>query len=363
MDDKSIGAAVSQAIKDSGRTQADVASAVHMDTAALSRSLSGQRAFKFLELAWIADLVGTSVDGLIGRPQTLPFMAAARATSTADAHVNAEVSDIARLIYERRRGLHQLDVGSPSALPDISDCASDQAIADRIVAALNEAQGGPWVMTEVDEFASAIEKAFGVDVWVRPLPEGIDGYCVHAAADGVHGIVATSKVPAQRIRFTLAHELAHLVLGDDTTNEPHRVDLDGESGIERRANEIAGMILIPRARIPLRDEWSTQQIRGEAHRFRVAPSTFAARVRARKYQAELGTLAEAWPASTADTTYDAWQAQNCVERPPRRLLHDLAEAYTSGEATVRPFAQVAGIDDMEDARRRARALISQSAAA
>lgn len=366
MDDKSIGAAVGEAIKATGRKQGDVAAAVHMDPSALSRSITGQRTFKSLELAWLADLVGTSVDELIGRPPTLPFMAAARATSTADAHVDTELGDIARLMYERRRGLHQLDIGMLSMLPDVASCRNDATVADKVVHALRSVAGGPWVLTEVDELASTIEEAFGIDVWVRPLPGGIDGYSIRAAQDGVYGIIADSNAPAQRIRFTIAHELAHLVLGDDTTNEPHRIDFSGwdEDPTERRAHEIAGRILMPQDKLVKHDKWSVTQIRNEACRFRVAPTAFAARVKARKYFQELGTLAEAWPSSlTGEESYDAWQKRNCVERPPHRLLHDLAVAYTSGETTVRPFALVAGLDDLDTARERARTMVNQQPAA
>lgn len=355
MDNTQIGAAVAVAIEASGQSRASIARQVHMDGAALSRSIGGERAFKSLELAWIADKLGVSVDQLIGRV-TLPFMAAARATSSADAHVADEVQASARLLFERRRGLRQLGIGQAPSLPQVGPRATDYQVAAAIVKKLRKI-AGPHPLRDVDELASAIETAFGIDVWVLPLPQGIDGYSVHAKEDGVYGIIATTEMPAQRIRFTIAHELAHLVLGDDTTNAPHSIDseVNGEIEIERRANRIAGAALIPQDQIVNRDQWSAQQIGTEAFKFRVAPATFAARVRAHIYGDELPALSHAWPdASHGLGSYMQWQAANKVERQPRCLLRDLAIAYSSGEATVRPYAEVANIEDLDHARKQAR---------
>lgn len=355
MDNKQIGAAVAAAIEASGQSRASIARKVHMDGAALSRSIGGERSFKSLELAWIADKLGISVDQLIGRV-TLPFMAAARATSSADAHVAAEVQASARLLFERRRGLRQLGIGHAPSLPQVSVGATDSQVAAAIVQQLRKAVGAD-TLRDVDELASAIEKAFGIDVWVLPLPQGIDGYSVHAKEEGVYGIIATTEMPAQRIRFTIAHELAHLILGDDTTNAPHSIDseINGELEIERRANRIAGAVLIPQDQIVNRDRWSAQQIGTEAFKFRVASATFAARVRAHIYGDELPALSHVWPDTSYGLgTYAQWQAANQEERQPKRLLRDLAMAYACGEATVRPFAEVANIEDLDHARKQAR---------
>lgn len=364
MDNKVIGVAVGSAIDASGQSRASMARSVHMDPAALSRSISGERAFKSVELAWIASELGISVDELMGR-EVLPFMAAARATSTADAHVDTELRAIASTMFERRRGLHQLGIGARAQLPRLPERATDEQIAAAIVERLREV-AGDFVLAEIDELATAFEDAFGVDVWVQPLPQGIDGYSVHAPADDVYGIIATSTVPAQRIRFTIAHELAHLILGDDTTNAPHRIDVHDfvDDPIEKRANRIAGAVLIPQHKIIRRDKWTATQVETEAFRFRVAPTAFATRVRAHLYQGDLKSLPAVWsPAFVGEQSHDAWQTRSRKARPPKRLLRDLALAYVNGASTVRPFALVAGIDDLETARANAQELASTASAA
>lgn len=354
MDNSQLGAAVGRNIDASQYSRAEVARKVHMDPAALSRSISGERNFKSVELAWIADLLSMTIDDLIDR-ETRPFMAAARATSDALAHSDVKVNEAARLLYERRRGIDVLRGGSILTLPQVEVGASARTVAQAIVQCIRQFAGDQ-VLSEVDDLATTIEDAFGVDVWVTDLPEGIDGYSVVAPADGVAGMIVSSRVPAQRIRFTIAHELAHLVLGDDTTNAPHAVEY-GDQGLnptERFANAVAGQVLIPEDQLIRRDTWSPAQVEMDAYRFRVAPVAFSSRAKAGLYSEHLGSLRDVWPKGLEEPdTYDAWQTRNCTERRPKRLLRDLAAAYEAGESTVRPYAQVAGISDLQKARKQA----------
>lgn len=354
MDNAIIGIAVGRNIDASGRNRASVAEAVHMAPSALSRSISGERTFKSVELAWIADLLGVSIDELVGR-ETLPFMAAARTEGSADAHVDKELRDIARTLFERRSGLAQLGVGAAPSFPQIPEEAAPEQVADVLVQHIRQFVGDG-VLADVDDLASAIETAFGIDVWVRDLPEGIDGYCIHAADDQVFGIIASSRTSPQRTRFTIAHELAHLVCGDNTLNQPHVIRDNSEDPLERRAHTIASGILMPRDKMLQPHRWTAEKVAEQAYKYRIAPSAFAARVKAGIYQEQLPTLARAWPdVLKGDASYAAWKKRNTAERKPKRLIHDLAVAYTDRKSTVRPFALVAGFDDMDEARVAARA--------
>ena len=353
MDNVTIGNAVGRNIDASARNRASVAEAVHMAPSALSRSISGERTFKSVELAWIADLLGLSIDELVGR-KTLPFMAAARAKGSADAHVDEELSGIARTLFERRSGLAQLGVGDAPSFPRIPNNATPEQLADLIVQHIRQFVGDG-VLADVDDLASAIETAFGIDVWVRDLPEGIDGYCIHATDDQVYGIIASTRTSPQRTRFTIAHELAHLVCGDNTLNQPHVIRDGSDDPIERRAHTIASGILMPRDKMLQPHSWTAEKIAEQAYKYRVAPSAFAARVKAGIYQEQLPTLAGAWPdALKGDATFAVWKKRNSAERKPKRLIHDLAVAYADKKSTVRPFALVAGFDDLDEARDAAR---------
>ena len=96
------------------------------------------------------------------------------------------------------------------------------------------------------DLPALVETAFGADVAVVALDEGFDGFS--ASSDDAKLIVlGTSAVPARQ-RFTLAHELGHLLAGDD-----HGVHLDkdiydraqAKDPSEMRANNFASAFLMP----------------------------------------------------------------------------------------------------------------------
>lgn len=75
----------------------------------------------------------------------------------------------------------------------------------------------------------------------RALLQGVEGWCVR----GIHTIIRVNSSSSPfRQRFTLAHELAHLVLGTepDIAREPFRSD----SQEEREADQLASEFLIPK---------------------------------------------------------------------------------------------------------------------
>jgi hypothetical protein len=90
--------------------------------------------------------------------------------------------------------------------------------------------------------ADLAERHFGVDVECGAFGPQISGMCVHA--DPIALILANTHLTTGHLRFTLAHELAHHLLGD-----PREVvvedKLSGESTIERRANAFAAHLLMP----------------------------------------------------------------------------------------------------------------------
>ena len=79
----------------------------------------------------------------------------------------------------------------------------------------------------------------GIRILSTPLPDGILG--LSTWADGVHPLIVLDMRPerttTERLRFTAAHELAHLLL---------TFPADSESDEEKRCNQFAGFFLFPR---------------------------------------------------------------------------------------------------------------------
>lgn len=79
----------------------------------------------------------------------------------------------------------------------------------------------------------------GIPVLHRPL-SGFDGWCAHAVNTN---IVVNSKATMHRQRFTLAHELAHLVLG--TESDIYCRPFESDRKEEREADALAAEFLLP----------------------------------------------------------------------------------------------------------------------
>jgi hypothetical protein len=143
--------------------------------------------------------------------------------------------------------------------------------ADRLLADLGGAQGPP-VPIEL-----LVEQTFGLDI--VPIP----GYLDHARVDGALSADLTSITVDQwvmerrqnRYRFTLAHELGHLVLhrplieslvmsGTGTwKGAVQSWDAKQYSFLERQANAFAGYLLVPGA--ALRRHYTSAAERARAH--------------------------------------------------------------------------------------------------
>jgi Zn-dependent peptidase ImmA (M78 family) len=95
-------------------------------------------------------------------------------------------------------------------------------------------------------FPQAPEKlAEHLGVIVRHSPmDGCDGWCLTTGAKSI--IRINGKLPAARRRFTLAHELGHLILGVPTVvGESFEEMLRSNSDEERRVNDLASELLMP----------------------------------------------------------------------------------------------------------------------
>jgi len=83
----------------------------------------------------------------------------------------------------------------------------------------------------------------GIALRESPM-KGCDGWCLTRGNRAI--IRINSRLFASRKRFTLAHELAHLILGVPTVvGETYEDMLGSDSAEERRVNELASALLLP----------------------------------------------------------------------------------------------------------------------
>ena len=347
----SIADRIRDLIDQSGLTQHDFALQIGLDDSKISKSLSGARRFSSLDLARIADLSKVSVDWLITGEESPLAMAARTTGGSAAAAVAA-----ARRLSTHREDLARLGFPQPWR-PVATSLGAGLQIeqGNRLASAATQRLTEAGKSTSEARLAALVEDVFGADVAVVELGQGFDGLA--ASSDEAKLIVlATSQVPGRQ-RFTLAHELGHLLAGDD-----HGVHLDRDifdraqqrNPSEMRANAFAAAFLMPDD--VLRDRVGPAGLTDDrfaalACDLLVSPATLAFRLQnlrlvdsraCDRFRAITGAKAASLAGRASDWVQHVADAN--APRPPGLLVRDAYAAYESGVTTLRPYANLLGVD-------------------
>ena len=338
-------------IEASGLSRRAFAQEIGLDDSKLSKSLSGARRFSSLDLARIADRWNVTVDWLISG-QEQPLAVAARTTS-GDARTALEAAKR----YNTMRG-DLASLGWPQPWrPVPSNYASGtyaqqgRALARLALALVAEASRS---VGDAD-LPGTTEVVFGADVAVVALDAGFDGLA--ASSDVAKLIVlGTSQVPARQ-RFTLAHELGHLLAGDDQGVHLDRDIYDraqAKDPSEMRANNFASAFLMPedvlRAAVGP-DGLAEPGFAALACDLKVTPSALAFRLRDLRL-IDSGRCDRYKSLSAAKAATIARRGEELAQRvalanaprPPGLLVRDAYAAYETGATTLRPYANLLGAD-------------------
>lgn len=345
-------------IDGTGLSQREFATQVGLDNSKMSKSLSGVRRFSSLDLARIAELGGVTIDWLLSGASSQLGVAA---------RVSANGSGAAAITTARRLGEIRADV-APLGYPQdwrpvpYTQTANYEAAGAALADAATQQVRSRGLDAHAPDLAEVIEECFGADVAVGDLGENFDGLSV--ITDDAHLIlVSRSRVP-WRQRFTMAHELGHLLAGDD---QGLHVDADifdrahGRLDSERRANAFATQFLMPTD--VLTNTIGSGAVSDElfarlSSTLRVSPSALAFRLQ--RLRLIDSYACDAFRRLTAqDVARIAGAADKLVTdlataqraRPPGPLARDTLAAYLSGKTTIRLYADVTGAapDDLRAA--------------
>lgn len=357
---EALAARVQQAVRTSGLTQQQLADRIGVDPTALSKALGGKRNFKPLELALIAEQLGLSIQQLLADDQDEnpgEAVIAARAQADASPAVDGALDRVQRIL-----DLDQLlsELGFPgfaAARPSRMPSATPSEQGERLAAGLRERLGigTADLPAEVGSLATYVEDELDIDVAIEPLSPGLDGLAV--SRPGFQLILVSSSVSATRQRYTLAHELGHLLAGDGSRKGGPRIQVDenimgARSPAETRANAFAAAFLMPaealRAACGGHAE-ITQQLIGELlGRYRVSLDALAFRL----HNAGLISGAQREDVrrmSSARIAMRQGRASDLQARRGRRwpdgLLSRALEAYARAEISIRPIAQLLEVDE------------------
>lgn len=340
-------------IRSSGVTRRAFAEQIGLDESKLSKSLSGTRRFSSLDLARIAEFCQVSVDWLITGQESA--LAVAARTTSRDAR---SALAIARRDATMREDLAAL--GYPQPWRPTADAVSGGYVEQgrQLARMARERFSESEFSATTPDLAAAIEAVFGVDVSVTELSGGFDGLAVSSPAVKLI-VLGTTALPARQ-RFTLAHELAHVLAGDD---QGVHVDKDvyastqGKDPSEMRANAFAAAFLMPEDLLTAAvgpTGISQQQFANLACDLMVTPSALAYRLREFRL-IDSGTCDMFRRFTAADAARAAGRGDDLAlriamsgqARPPGLLLRDAYAAYESGASTLRPYANLLGVDAEE----------------
>lgn len=250
-----LGARVREAREQAGMSGSMLGKALGLDKSQISKIEADARRVSARELPLLAEALRVTPQWLMG-VRTEPAMALAHrlngAADTAAAQSRAAgILRVEALLTER----WNLSPLTPSAagkriMDEIRATFADpprtraeaqrqgRRMAEMVRAGLNLGSD------ELGDLADLIEMHFGADVVLSPLGTNSDGLCAHVGDRAV--IVASSDFDAGHVRFTLAHELGHHLVGDprEVIDEP-QVEPSAGSLEERRVSAFAAHLLIP----------------------------------------------------------------------------------------------------------------------
>ena len=338
-------------VERSGLKHSEFAALVGMDPTKLSKSLNGIRRFTSLELAVIADQGDVTVDWLLTGQGRRPAAVAARA-AVLDGDAVGRATSRAEHLDALASGLREIGVRAAPVRPPVSTGHGLMVRqgADLAAAAWQVVRTQGREIEVFTDLPAVMEASFDVHVEIDRLGAGLDG--ISFERDGFRLALVTNGVPRTRQRFTLAHELGHLLAGD---SQGIRVDLDvmAESTrrdrTEMRANAFAAAFLMPEELIRTRlhgdvDPQSFAVMLGELS---VSASALAWRL------FNLGLVSEDTRRALSGTSLNAaalhggWlddlradEADRETSRPCLRLVGAAVAAYEQGKIGVRPLASI-----------------------
>lgn len=351
-----VGARVRAARERAGLSQRDVESRAALSQSMLHRIETGKRTSATLaDFDRLAQALSVGLDELLyGSAVQERVLAAARAGGCAEDDLRAALEQGIELLKLDDRlnavvtNLRQKTIHRSLAIPAAGSARDrGQAAAEQVRQALGLG------LAPIADLVEAVEHLTGVDVGTMPLPSGVSGICATDPDRATSIVLVNSTDVAERQRFTLAHELGHLLFGDKT----HVDAVDGQrSPQEVLCDEFARHLLIPQDGVrawlghtagadgePRIDERIMALL---ARHFGASPE--ATRIQLDRMGLLPNQLKDAGLPSGRRWAYrygwgsqfDSDQAAAGQPRVPRRILDRATEAYREGKLGIGALAKL-----------------------
>ncbi|MBL3685369.1 ImmA/IrrE family metallo-endopeptidase [Leucobacter zeae] len=350
---------VKQLVAKSGRSNREFAAEMFLDETKFSKAMSGTRRFSAVELASLAEVGGTTVDWILTgiEPRDVKFAFRAQEHHNKE-DLAATLSEEVEMLVERRTSfvsLGELEPLRPLQTPP--DEPHFVTWSQKAAAFASARLSSPVQELSNSELIDAIELAFDVDVVVGDLPERCDG--ASYSDDDARVIVLQRTSNAARQRFTLAHELGHILHGDtEGSLQGEQLFTADQSRAEARANVFAGLFLAPddAIRQSIAGVSALETFAGLVHTFKISPHAMVVRLlklqmisppededlKARSFSSWMSDLGVTQMNELALAEAEAMRA-----RRPQQLVSAALRAVRAGKISVRPLAMVLGLNESE----------------
>jgi Zn-dependent peptidase ImmA (M78 family)/DNA-binding XRE family transcriptional regulator len=266
-----LGRRIKEARARTGLTGEQLGKQVELGKDQISKIENGNRRVNVRELPRLARALGVTLGYLLGEPARPRLAMAHRLAANAEAGAERPGRRRALELLEAEDALSRRAQPLPALASPAGQRVRDFARGDLTEHPRNKNEAnrqGRLLAEKVREdlnlgdhelgdLAGLIERSFGVDVALSPLGTQADGLCVHLEDAAL--IVASTDYPEGHVRFTLAHELGHHLLGDprDVIDEVESDMFAGNSLQERRVNAFAAHLLMPEQGLRESLKWLT----------------------------------------------------------------------------------------------------------
>lgn len=234
---EALGARVARARDDASMSQAELAAQLDLDRSSVSRIESGGRKVSAAELVQISAILGRPIGWFVtDEPEAVRSRRRGLGSHASTRHADLAIESVAMDVrYLLDRGVLGWSKVEPRGVPGSHEEAERLAGVVR-----TELQMGPEPLLDLGAKAERL----GVYAFSLDLGDADDGASVELVGDrggrvGV-AVVNGAQDPGRR-RWTLAHEIAHVLTGDAYAGEAN------SAAVERYLDSFVAYLLMPRS--------------------------------------------------------------------------------------------------------------------
>lgn len=321
MAEQSVGMRIAALRGARGMTGERLGSLLGLTKSQISKIENGTRKLDVSEVALVADALGVTLAEVLGVKRKGSLALAARVMSEPAQEEALPARRRVRQVLEAESALadavgllpaHPSEAGAAiiaKAQAESRTANSPVSRGTRLAGAVRDALG--LGRAPIADLIALCERHFGLAVLSWPTGNAISGLCAHG--DGVALSFVSTSFPPGHQRFTIAHELAHHILGD-----PREVIVESDlfavrTPVEQRANAFAAALLMP-----------AEGLREVTAQRRVDATVLAELMREFlvSYRALLYRLADQSVRLLTPAQRDTW-----LERTPTSVLREAGDVY------------------------------------